>query len=157
MQTSSEISLFVHVVYSVQLAYYAPMLILFRNVLVLLLVLLQLFAPLVHAHVDKHFSTAGLHLPGLEIHAFAKNDAPVVQALPCVYSNNNLIVSIDTGIKDKHLKKVSTDNTDAYIYPPTLLLQRLALVTEIFYSPERNLRVHSFYTPPYAPRAPPLL
>ncbi|MEQ1635096.1 MAG: hypothetical protein ABL903_00300 [Methylococcales bacterium] len=131
------------------------MFILSRNFLVILLVLLQLFAPLVHAHVGKHFTSAGIHLPGLESRTVGV-EAPTLQALDCNFSSSNLIVSIEAGVKNKQPENV-VDNADgAYIHQPAFVFNVLIIATDSNFSPHIAAFVPYLYTPRYAPRAPPL-
>ncbi|MFI3137670.1 MAG: hypothetical protein QX197_12920 [Methylococcaceae bacterium] len=131
------------------------MLTLLRQCLITFLVLLQLFAPLVHAHVNNQFSSDGLHLPGLEFHN-AVYDASALQALPCFSNANNLIVSIDTGVRNKNKNNHSNNDNGDYIYSPVFTFNVAITATDINFSPQKTLIVNTLFAPPYAPRAPPL-
>jgi hypothetical protein len=133
----------------------APMLILFRQFLVVFLVLLQLFAPLVHAHVDKHFASAGLHVPGLELHV-AGYDSPSLQAAHCAFSANNLMVSINTGITEPHKKNPANAGGGECIQQPVDVFTAAISVVDRHFSPLASVIVSSLFISPYAPRAPPL-
>lgn len=129
-----------------------------RNALVIFLVLLQLFAPLVHAHVDKHFASDGLHLPGLEFHVLA-HARPTLQAVDCDFSANSLMVSVSHGIKDQQLDKAfDTEANDNYFIDLSDIALRTTIVlVEHNFSPHFAQPVCSIDSPPYATRAPPSL
>ena len=127
-----------------------------RNFLVLFLVLLQLFAPLVHAHVDEHYTNVGIHLPGLESHD-PKFNSPALQAIHYTFSSNNLVVSINTGIKAKHDKNLPVSGDDDYIHQPFFVFNAATAATDINFSPQSSTIVLPHTTSPYAPRAPPVL
>lgn len=135
------------------------MIILCRNFLVLFLVLLQCFAPLVHAHVDEHYANVhvGLHVPGLESHD-QKLDGPALRAVYCAFSSNNLVVSVNTGIKVKQDNKLPTSSDgDYYIHQPFIVFNAAITATDINFSPQALAFVQPFANQPYAPRAPPSL
>ena len=65
-----------------------------------LLVLLQLIAPLVHAHSEAKYAPAGIHLPGLEyVQADHQTSTIKANALLCV--SEGVIVGIGSGLKQK--------------------------------------------------------
>lgn len=132
--------------------------ILSRNTVLALLILLQLFAPLVHAHVHEHFASQGLHLPGLESHVLA-HEIPVLQAVHCDFDTNNLMVSVNTGIKDQKFEKVvDTEQDNHHTIRSADFVFRVAIVlVDHNFSPHFAQPVDSIEPPPYAPRAPPLL
>ncbi|NOT85931.1 MAG: hypothetical protein HOP02_14375 [Methylococcaceae bacterium] len=133
-----------------------PMITVSRNFLVIFLVLLQLFAPLVHAHVDEPFLSNGLHLPGLENPTAALN-TPTLHAQQCTFSSNHLVVSIESGVKDKHLKNhLNNDNGD-YIHQAAFVFNAVNVATDSNFSPHVISIAQSSCTPLYAPRAPPLI
>ena len=51
------------------MAYNVSMFTTLRKFIVIFLVLLQLIAPLVHAHAGEDISNTGLHVPGLEMYS----------------------------------------------------------------------------------------
>ncbi len=65
-----------------------------------LLVLLQLIAPLVHAHSEAKYAPAGIHLPGLEyVQTDHQTSTIKANALLCV--SEGVIVGIGSGLKQK--------------------------------------------------------
>lgn len=81
--------------------------------LILLLTLLQLVAPLVHAHTHGETSPKGYHLPGLE-HYSEILDSAVFHSLQTPCADESPIISIGAGIKHK---KVFTNNVDSFYLP----------------------------------------
>jgi hypothetical protein len=70
----------------------------FSKSLVVILAMLQLFAPLVHAHVGNNNFNQGLHIPGLELY-LTTQDTPVIQAVNVNWDSEGLLVMVDAGIK----------------------------------------------------------
>ena len=81
--------------------------------LIIILALLQLVTPLVHAHASDELADHRIHLPGLE-HFNINNDSEAFHATlhPCV--NDCLIIGVGAGIKHK---KISTDNSIDFYLP----------------------------------------
>lgn len=73
-----------------------------RQFLVMLLVLLQVAAPLVHAHVGKDASTPGLHLHEFEVLHFDHGDAGLM-AIDHELQIQNGIVNLGSAIKQQLL------------------------------------------------------
>lgn len=69
-----------------------------RLFLVLLLVLLQLVAPLVHAHAGGPDSQFGIHLKGLESLTLAQHDT-VVSSQQHAMIADSAMIEVDSGIK----------------------------------------------------------
>lgn len=65
------------------------------------LTLLQLFAPLVHAHTGDSRVKKGLHVPGLESFGLNKHTL-VSQSVNSDWVDEGLAVMVDAGIKLKH-------------------------------------------------------
>ena len=81
----------------------------FRKSLIIVLAMLQLFAPLLHAHTGiNDFTQGGLHIPGLESYP-SNQDAPVFQSVNHDWDSEGLLVVVDAGIKNPHdISVVST-------------------------------------------------
>jgi hypothetical protein len=73
-----------------------------RKSTVIFLAILQLFAPLVHAHAGEKVSDLGLHVPGLEMYG-VEHHALVSQAVSYDFSFEGIIVGVDAGMKDRQL------------------------------------------------------
>jgi hypothetical protein len=125
-----------------------------RKTLILVLAMLQFFAPLVHAHMgDKNFNQ-GLHMPGLESY-HALQDASVLQNVNVEWDGEGLLVMVDAGIKStQDISVASTDSDFALL--PTAQLRVSALPGTDNTIPSQH-QSFSFRRPPplFSPRAPP--
>jgi hypothetical protein len=110
------------------------MIFLLRPYLVTLLVLLQLIAPLVHAHTGEQVVSQGIHLPGLERYvrfqsqATSSNDA-LCQAIVFYNDSDGLVVGIHTGLQretalpvQRLAKKIIVDLDHGHAVPFQLTL-----------------------------------
>lgn len=91
-----------------------------RKTLMLVVPVLQFFAPLFHAHAgDKNFNQ-GLHIPCLKSY-LAHQDAPVLHNVNVEWNAEGLLVMVDTGIKS--LQDISVASTDSgfALLPPNQL------------------------------------
>jgi hypothetical protein len=128
-----------------------------RRYLLVLLGLLQLVAPLVHAHSGNNFVQFGLHLPNLEVYSvITQQNMPLLQTTDYLSSQIDAIVSISSGIKNQNL---ATDEQPALLYfSPVPFVFSIALIScEINFSPQPSLNTKSFIHSPQSPRAPPFL
>ena len=103
----------------------------FRKYLVVILVLLQFIAPLVHAHTREHGLSHGLHIPGLEVYEdFSSQDA-LVSVKACSLGDGQ-VVSVGTGlgidIAMQRLHKIPADLDYDYYLP----LQAVVFKTVVF-------------------------
>ena len=128
-----------------------------KKIVIIVLALLQLMAPLVHAHISDTPSGAGLHIPGLEIYSVVR-DAPEIQALVHDAVCENQIIAIDSGIR-LNLSDYDSDpiQGEAYIsYQDALPKQPALLSHYINFSPHRyRLIPFAIVLSPQSPRAPP--
>lgn len=131
---------------------------LLRTPIIVFLVLLQLFAPLVHAHTGEQIFTTGLHVPGLEAYVDApsvKQTTAILRATSQQTNAEGILVDINTGLKAKH--STVLDDTDAplYIAPDTLAITATLSEYDCNFSPQPQQAVtHVFAIAPPA-RAPP--
>jgi hypothetical protein len=90
-----------------------------RLILVLFLAMLQLVAPLAHAHARVNLATSGLHIPGLEIYSADEN--PSLSAMTHTGDHfADILVVVDTGIKSNQTAAHSGDpDSDTSYYLPT--------------------------------------
>jgi hypothetical protein len=127
-----------------------------RLLLPLLLVILQFFAPLLHAHTGQQHPHFGLHIPGLENYNTLSGSAIASQAGTYDTAVQGCIVAIDDGFREKHHSAVeSPDGGDC-----------LPLLTWIFSANAESAPIAAFPPPPpllsrhrsssLSPRAPPL-
>ncbi|MSP27911.1 MAG: hypothetical protein EXR80_05620 [Methylococcales bacterium] len=101
-----------------------------RPFVVIVLVLLQCIAPLVHAHTSEHFSAHGVHIPGLEgyghLDSVALDTIPSATAVPCSVSSvcgdsEGQVVGIDTGLVEILQYRCSNCTKSLLIWMMTLV------------------------------------
>jgi hypothetical protein len=86
-----------------------------RKFTVIFLAILQLFAPLVHAHTGEKVSDLGLHVPGLERYG-VDHEALMSQAVSYDFSSEGIVVGVDAGIKDKQANAVPDLDNSHYLH-----------------------------------------
>ena len=120
--------------------------------LIILLVLLQLVAPLVHAHSGHHDSPEGVHLPGLEF--VAGHEIDVVFSSPSSHSHfDGEIISVSSGIK---YKKLSSENAEkVYLLTKAKQHNMADCMLQLTCRFEDIVIQHNIYFRPGSPRAPP--
>ena len=80
-----------------------------------LLTLLQIVAPLVHAHTGYDgFSESGIHLPGLEQYTPCETHESVTSA-EHRHSHSDIVVSVGSGVEKKRSRGTSTSETAIFI------------------------------------------
>lgn len=126
-----------------------------RKFLIIFLTILQLFAPLVHAHASESASNQGLHVPGLEHYSLhhesiAYSKAPALHA--CI---DGIMVGVGLGLKQK-LSTTQADTDNGFYLPmqrPPLSI--VALPLKCYGSePAQPLLARLLSSPPPS-RAPP--
>lgn len=123
-----------------------------RQFLVVLLVMLQFAAPLVHAHVDTIGSGNGLHLHEFET-LHIKSEALFSAFTDVVSTADSVIVELGSAI---HVRALDDNSPDYYLHKDSVSLCGQALFESINFSPQ-NLPVivePSYSLPPS--RAPPV-
>jgi hypothetical protein len=123
-----------------------------RKFTVIFLAILQLIAPLVHAHTGDKLSGVGLHIPGLERYD-VEHEASGLQAVSYDSNSEEIIVGIDVGMKDKQANAASDSDVDSIPY----LHQRVPAFSpfDINFSPQAQQFVCRLFIPSQSPRAPP--
>lgn len=121
-----------------------------RDTLILLLLPLQLMAPLSHAHFGMEFAESGIHLPGLEF--YHHQDETSFNSIDVNPEHPGVLVCVSNGIKVKQIElapsqTVILSNTSQITQNATTT-QRLSAETTVP-PPQRIIRAAS-------PRAPPL-
>lgn len=122
--------------------------------LIIVLAMLQLFAPLVHAHTgDKNFNQ-GLHVPGLESYLINQH-APVYHNVNVDWDSEGLLVGVDAGIKNP--QDISVERTEsAFAMLPSDQLRVSALPeNDSNFSPQLQSFSFRRLPPLFSPRAPP--
>lgn len=126
-----------------------------RKFLVIFLALLQLIAPLVHAHASEKSSIAGLHVPGLEGYA-ADHDALMFEAASYYAGAEGIIVGIDAGIKQNHAKPLADPDNSYYLPQQTVVFKTTLSPFDNNFSPQSPPFVAQLFSPSHSPRAPPV-
>jgi hypothetical protein len=138
-----------------------------RKFTVIFLAILQLFAPLVHAHIGEKIGLlpnpgfGTLHVPGLEKYN-VESDAAIssVEMLYCSVSTHDssfdgMLIDIDTGIKDRQANaKMDLDNC-CYLHQQATIFKTAISPFDINFSPQTQLFVSRLFIPSLSPRAPP--
>ncbi|MFZ2313192.1 MAG: hypothetical protein WAV82_11295 [Methylobacter sp.] len=125
-----------------------------RKFLVIFLAILQLFAPLVHAHAGEKVSDLGLHVPGLEMYG-VEHHALVSQAVSYDSSSEGIIVGVDAGMKDKQINAVADLDNSHYLHQEIPVLNAVISPFDTNFSPQPAQFVCRLFIPSLAPRAPP--
>ncbi len=122
-----------------------------RFFLIIILILLQGLAPLVHAHVGEDFQAGNLHLPSLEAYTHIAHPGPVCAAINPAMADG-LAIGIHSGIEPEP-KDPSASAAVFFL---------LAYLVSIRPQPQRHVRPHRLPPPesaswltPHNPRAPP--
>jgi hypothetical protein len=124
----------------------------FRQILTLLLVLLQFAAPLVHAHVDAINPIYGLHLHEFE-HLHTQGESTWLQTLDAQNTNQSAIVALGQAIDIQP----TTDDLSSVCYVHLVYPQAVhRFVVEIInFSPHSALAVTDPFLRQNPTRAPP--
>ena len=123
--------------------------------LVVALAMLQLFAPLVHAHTgDKSFNQ-GLHIPGLETY-LADQDTSAFQDVNYDWDSEGLLVVVDAGIKNPQDIVVVNSESSFSLLPPGQLRITALPETDSNFSPQTQPVNSRRLLPAHFPRAPPV-
>ena len=75
--------------------------------LIILLVLLQLVAPLVHAHSGQGVSPEGIHLPGLEFVTSHENEN--ILTISSHSQDHGAVISVSSGIQHKNFSRTNVE------------------------------------------------
>ncbi len=138
-----------------------------RKFTVIFLAILQLIAPLVHAHVGEKTgllpnSAAGtLHIPGLERYSIDR-DASVSQTetMHCnvvTYDSSfdGMLIGIDAGIKDGQASAGASLDHSHYLHQQTAIFKTAISSFDTNFSPQSQPFVARLLIPSLSPRAPP--
>lgn len=124
---------------------------------VIILAVLQFFAPLVHAHTGPNHINSGIHVPGLETYLGKDYHAAELKNVNSNWQTEGLLVVVDAGIKNS--QDLSFHNAGYSLF---------ALVSDFFPAPsytanahnfsphEKEIKFPQFFHTPQSPRAPPL-
>ncbi len=123
-----------------------------RKFTVIFLAILQLIAPLVHAHAGEKSPDRGLHVPGLEMYS-AEHDTLLSQAIHYDFSTYGIIVGVDAGINDKKVN-VAADNSH-YLQPQMPAFNPTLSAFDNNFTPQAAQFICRLFIPSLSPRAPP--
>jgi len=123
-----------------------------RKSTVILLAILQLIAPLVHAHAGDKVSDLGLHVPGLEIYG-VEHAEKMFQTVNYDSHSEGILVGVDAGMKDKQVIVDLDNNHYLHQQPPAFNAALSPFDTN--FSPQSRQFVCRLFIPSLSPRAPP--
>jgi len=138
------------------------MFLILRKSLVSFLLVLQFFAPLVHAHIGVPTSgvffqsQSEIHLPGLEIYA-ANLDLHAIKAISTPSTVEGFVIGVDAGIND--LSDNDFDDADQiyFLSQQSLILNTPYSPFDSNFSPQDEQFVSCLLLHVISPRAPPAL
>lgn len=120
--------------------------------LIMLLVLLQLVAPLVHAHSEQDESPEGIHLPGLEF--VTGHDKGVVFSTTTSHTDyDGTIISVSSGIQYKNFSRASVEKV--YLLTKNTQHNTANCLLELSCLLEGLIIQHKIFLQSGSPRAPP--
>ena len=126
-----------------------------RKFTVIFLAILQLIAPLMHAHAGEKVSDLGLHVPGLEMYGTDHN-ALMFQAVNYDDSVEGIIVGVDAGIKNKPINKVADLDHSHYLHQQDAAFNAAIPPFDLTIPPQSAQFACRLLIPSLSPRAPPV-
>jgi hypothetical protein len=123
-----------------------------RKSLVILLTMMQLSAPLVHAHTGSASYTQGFHIPGLELYG---RDVPAFQDANAQWDFEGLLLMVAAGIENPQAIMVESAGQSFVPLPSGQLQLNISADNDCNFSPQ----IPSFgllrLPATHSPRAPP--
>jgi hypothetical protein len=129
-----------------------------RKFLIIFLTILQLFAPLVHAHASEFHSNQGLHVPGLEHYSSHHQSSIYIKAHSSLHACiDGVLVGVGLGLKQN--SSTAPYDADNSYYVPTQRprLSSVALPFKIYNSGQKQPLLARLLTSHPPSRAPPLV
>ena len=130
-----------------------------RKFTVIFLAILQLIAPLVHAHAGEKDSDFGLHVHGLEMqgveHDALEHDASVFHAVSYDFSSEGIIIGIDAGMKNKQVNTVADSDNSHYLHQQVPAFNVAISPFDTTTPSQSEQFVCRLFIPSLSPRAPP--
>lgn len=126
-----------------------------RKFLVIFLAILQLIAPLVHAHAGEKVLGVGLHVPGLEVYGVGQ-DAFMSGAINHDFDFDGIIVGVDAGMKDRQINAIVDLDDSQYLHQQTALFKTEISPFDVNFSPHPTQSACRLFIPSLSPRAPPV-
>ena len=127
-----------------------------RQSFVIVLALLQLFVPLVHAHTGSNNFNHGFHIPGLELYRVTQ-DTPVIQSVNDDWDSEGLLVVVDTGIKNPQDNFIENVDPNFVLLPADQLRISALPQSDCNFSPQFQSFSLRRLAVTHSPRAPPAL
>ncbi len=126
-----------------------------RKFLIIALTILQLFAPLVHAHVSVAPTNQGFHVPGLE-HYSLHHESIAYSKAPALHTCiDGVMVAVGLGLKQK-LSTTQADTDNSYYLPMQIpRLSRVVLPLKSYDSGLAQPLLTRLLASPPPSRAPP--
>lgn len=128
-----------------------------RSLLPLFLVILQCFAPLLHAHAGLRDSHFGLHIPGLEIYSAASGGVIAGQPETGYAATEGCIIAIDDGMREKSNQSVDHPSCGNFPPVPVWIFRSSTESPPPAESSEPPLLLSRLRSPSLSPRAPPVI
>ncbi|TAN66984.1 MAG: hypothetical protein EPN17_12190 [Methylobacter sp.] len=136
-----------------------------RKFTVVFLAILQLIAPLVHAHAGEKISGLGLHVPGLEMYGVVQaasydfslghiDSRPIATLLPSP-AIEGIIIGVDAGIKDKQVNAAAESDNSYYLHQPAPVFNAAIPPFDKTIPLQSQQFVGRLFIPSLSPRAPP--
>ena len=128
-----------------------------RSLLPLLLVILQFFAPLLHAHAGQRDAHFGLHIPGLEAYSHAAGGSSIASQPDASYAaTEGCLVAIDDGMREKPIRSVENP-AGSDLLPLLAWTFSAAAAPALAKFPQPPQILPRPRAPSLAPRAPPVI
>lgn len=134
-----------------------------RKFTVIFLAILQLIAPLVHAHVGEkvgllpNTGVGTLHIPGLERYSVDRNASETLYCKVSTYdsSSDGMFIGIDAGIKDRQASAGADLDNSHYLHQQALAFKAAISPFDTTIPSQSQLFVGWLLIPSLSPRAPP--
>ena len=118
----------------------------------MLLALLQLGTPLVHAHTGEYDPHGGIHIPELEF-LNADNEEATLQAAISHSTSQGIVIDVSSGMK---FNTIALDSPEyQYIDRVITYFINQQILKEINFSPQISISFSQTFQRPSIPRAPP--
>ncbi len=128
-----------------------------RKLLVIVLTILQFFAPLVHGHASVPLFNQGLHVPGLELYSIVHNSHDTqIKALSSKADLEGILVLVDLGANGSSTKIVDHSENDNCIHQSVFSFQSGITRSDINFSTPLQQVKNTAVNSPHSPRAPPV-
>jgi hypothetical protein len=131
-----------------------------RKFLVIFLALLQLVAPLVHAHAGEespalpNTSLGKLHIPGLEAYGVA-HESSMIEATGHHYNAEGFIIAVDAGINQNQSKLINDAGNNYFLPSQSIAIKPSISLFDCNFSSSVPIYACRLLVASHTPRAPP--